>query len=326
MFKRTRRMRNSEILREMNKNISFSIEELVYPIFIQEGKNIKEEISSMPGQYRFSLDMLRDELKELKELGINKILLFGIPEKKDEIGSEAYSDKGIIQEAIRYIKTNFTNFLIITDVCMCEYTSHGHCGILNGYEIENDKTIEYISKIALSHVRAGADIVAPSDMMDGRIKKIRKVLDKNGFYNIPIMSYSVKYSSSYYGPFREAAGSTPGFGDRKSYQMDFRNNKEYLEEALSDIEEGADILIVKPGLAYLDVVKGVHDIVNVPIAIYNVSGEYSMVKAASINNWIDEKKIVMENMYAMKRAGATIIITYHAKDIAKWECEKNYIK
>ncbi len=318
MFNRTRRIRSSSAIRELVKNVSFSINELVYPIFIEEGENIKEEICSMPNQFRFSLDRLEEELTELSDLGIKSLLLFGIPKIKDEIGSGAFAENGIIQVATKYIKTNFPNFLIITDVCMCEYTSHGHCGILENCEVSNDITIDYIAKIALSHVQAGADIVAPSDMMDGRILKIRELLDKNNYFNVPIMSYSIKYSSSYYGPFRDAADSAPSFGDRKTYQMDFRNNKDYMIEAINDIQEGADIIIVKPGLPYLDIVKQVSTSVNIPVAIYSVSGEYSMVKAAAINGWIDEQKIVMENMYAMKRAGANIIITYHAKDIAKW--------
>ena len=272
----------------------------------------------MKGQYRFSIDRLEEELIELKELGIRALLLFGIPKKKDLVGCEAYNDNGIIQEAIRFIKSKFPEFLIITDVCLCEYTSHGHCGILRGEELLNDETLRLLQKVALSHAKAGADIVAPSDMMDGRIKLIRQILDENGFINLPIMSYSVKYSSAYYGPFREAADSAPAFGDRKTYQMDYRNSKDYLIEVQNDLEEGADIIMIKPGMPYLDIVKGVSDVVSVPVAVYNVSGEYSMVKAAAENGWIDEEKIVFENMYAMKRAGADIIITYHAKDIAKW--------
>lgn len=318
MFKRGRRLRGSEKIRDLVSNVKFSLSELIYPLFIEEGVNIYKEISSMPGQYRFSIDRLKSELEELRELKIETLLIFGIPMKKDSVGSEAYNETGIVQEAVRYIKKEFPEFIIVTDVCMCEFTSHGHCGILNGNIVDNDITLEYLSKVALSHVRAGADIVAPSDSMDGRIKIIRTALDKEGYYNTPIMSYSVKYSSNYYGPFREAADSAPSFGDRKSYQMDFRNDKEYLIEAENDVEEGADIIMVKPGMPYLDVVKGISEKINLPIAVYNVSGEYSMVKAAAINGWIDEKKIVMENMYAMKRAGANIIITYHAKDIAKW--------
>ncbi|WP_027128945.1 porphobilinogen synthase [Fusobacterium perfoetens] len=318
MFTRTRRLRKSSIMREMVKNVTINLNQLVYPLFIEEGENIREEIDSMPNQYRISIDNLENELKEIVELGIRSILLFGIPKIKDEIGSEAYNDNGIVQKAVRFIKEKFPEILIITDVCMCEYTSHGHCGILNKCDVNNDITLKYLSKIALSHVKAGADIVAPSDMMDGRIEGIRKTLDENGYVDIPIMAYSVKYASSYYGPFRDAADSAPSFGDRKTYQMDFRNNKEYFREIEADIEEGADFIMVKPALAYLDVLKAVSDRINLPVVAYNVSGEYSMVKAGSKNGWINEKNIVMENMYAMKRAGADIIITYHAKDIARW--------
>lgn len=317
MFTRTRRLRNSKAMREMVRNISLKLSDFIYPLFIEEGNNIKEEISSMPGQYRWSIDRMGEELTELRELGITSILLFGIPAHKDPMGSGAYADNGIVQEAIRYIKKNFPEFLIVTDVCMCEYTSHGHCGILDGCEVVNDETLKYIALTALSHVKAGADIVAPSDMMDGRILAIRNILDENGFVNTPIMAYSAKYSSNYYGPFREAADSAPSFGDRKTYQMDFRNSKEYYREVEADIEEGADFIMVKPALAYLDVVQAISNI-NLPIVAYNVSGEYSMVKAATQNGWIDEKGIVMENMFALKRAGVDIIITYHAKDIAKW--------
>lgn len=305
----------------MVANVSFSLKDIIYPIFLEEGEKIKTEISSMPGQYRFSIDMLGDELKELKKLGITSLLIFGITHKKDEVGSEAYNPQGIVQQGVRYIKQEFPEFLVVTDVCMCEYTSHGHCGILNGQEVVNDITLKYLEKVALSHVRAGADIVAPSDKMDGRVGAIRKALDSEGYYNTPIISYSVKYSSSYYGPFREAADSTPSFGDRKSYQMDFRNNEEFFVEVENDISEGADMVMVKPGMAYLDVVRAISEKVSVPVVIYNVSGEYAMVKAAAEKGWLDEVKIVMENIYAMKRAGADIIITYHGKDIAKWILE-----
>lgn len=318
MFNRTRRLRSSQTLRNMVKNIDFSMDNLIYPIFIEEGENIKVEISSMEGQYRLSIDRLEEELVELKNLGIKSLLLFGIPLKKDPVGSEGYNDKGIVQEAIRFIKSKFPEFFIVTDVCLCEYTSHGHCGVLKGEEVLNDETLKLLDKVTLSHARAGADMVAPSDMMDGRIYSMRKVLDENGFENLPIMSYSVKYASAYYGPFREAADSAPSFGDRKTYQMDFRNSKDYLIEVENDLAEGADIIMVKPGMPYLDVVKGVADAISNPVAVYNVSGEYSMVKAAAKNGWIDEERIVMENMYAMRRAGADIIITYHAKDIGKW--------
>ncbi|WP_047393962.1 porphobilinogen synthase [Cetobacterium sp. ZOR0034] len=318
MFNRNRRLRVSQTMRDLVKNIDFSLDNLIYPLFIEEGENIKVEISSMKGQFRISIDRLEEELKELKELGIKSLLLFGIPKKKDLVGSEGYNETGVVQEAIRFIKSKYPEFLIVTDVCLCEYTSHGHCGILRGEELLNDETLKLLQKVALSHAKAGADIVAPSDMMDGRIGAIREILDENGFINLPIMSYSVKYASAYYGPFREAADSAPSFGDRKSYQMDFRNSKDYMIEVQNDLDEGADIIMVKPGMPYLDVVKGVADAINNPVAIYNVSGEYSMVKAAAENGWIDEEKVVMENMYAMRRAGADIIITYHAKDVAKW--------
>ena len=318
MFTRTRRLRQNGILREMVRNVTINLDQFIYPIFVEEGTNIKEEIPSMPNQYRYSIDTLSEELKELKDLGIKSLLLFGIPKIKDEVGSEAYNDNGIVQEAVRYIKKNFPEFLIVTDVCMCEYTSHGHCGILNGNDVNNDITLNYLAKIAVSHVKAGADIVAPSDMMDGRIQAIREALDKNGYINTPIMAYSVKYASSYYGPFRDAADSAPSFGDRKTYQMDFRNSKDYKREVIADTEEGADFIMVKPALPYLDVIKVVSEETNLPVVAYNVSGEYSMVKAASLNGWVDEKKIVMENMYAIRRAGADIIISYHTKDIAKW--------
>ena len=317
MFTRTRRLRSSKAMRDMVRNVSIKLSDFIYPLFIEEGNNIKEEISSMPGQYRWSIDRVGEELTELKELGVTSILLFGIPAHKDPVGSGAYANDGIVQEAIKYIKKNFPEFLIVTDVCMCEYTSHGHCGILAGCEVVNDETLKYIAKTALSHVKAGADIVAPSDMMDGRILAIRNILDENGYVNTPIMAYSAKYSSNYYGPFREAADSAPSFGDRKTYQMDFRSSKEYFREVEADIAEGADFIMVKPALAYLDVVQAISNI-DLPVVAYNVSGEYSMVKAAAQNGWINEKGIVMENMFAMKRAGVDIIITYHAKDIAKW--------
>ena len=317
-FKRTRRTRNNSLLRDLISNVNLSMDDFIYPIFVEEGDNIKSEIEAMPNQYRYSIDKLKEEIEDIINLGIKGILLFGIPKQKDEKGSGAYDDNGIIQKAVRFIKKNFSNILVITDVCMCEYTSHGHCGILNNDNVDNDLTIDYISKIALSHVKAGADIVAPSDCMDGHVLSIRNILDKNGYVNIPIMSYSVKYASGYYSPFRVAADSAPSFGDRKSYQMDFRNRKEYISKIENDIEEGADIFIIKPALSYLDVIKDISTKFNIPIASYNVSGEYSMVKAASKLGFIDEKKIVLENMFALKRAGSDIIITYHAKDLAKY--------
>ncbi|WP_295298221.1 porphobilinogen synthase [uncultured Brachyspira sp.] len=318
MFKRTRRTRNNAIIRDMISDVSLTMNDFLYPIFIEEGNNIKKEIEAMPNQFRFSIDKLKEELDEIVELGIRGILLFGIPKNKDEIGSSSFDENGIIQNAVKYIKSNFPNLLVVTDVCMCEYTSHGHCGILCGSNVDNDSTLEYIAKIALSHVKAGSDIVAPSDCMDGHVYAIRNILDKNGYYNTPIMSYSVKYASCYYSPFRMAADSAPSFGDRKSYQMDFRNSKEYIKKIENDIEEGADIFIIKPALSYLDVIKDVSNNFNIPIAAYNVSGEYSMMKAASKLGFIDEKKAVLENMYALKRAGANIIITYHAKDLSKY--------
>uniref|UniRef100_UPI003F4B751B porphobilinogen synthase n=1 Tax=Brachyspira catarrhinii TaxID=2528966 RepID=UPI003F4B751B len=319
MFNRTRRTRNNPIIRDLISDVNLTMNDFLYPIFIEEGDNIKIEIESMPNQYRYSLDKLQDELDEICNLGIRGLLLFGIPKNKDEKGSSAYDENGIIQKAVKYIKHNFPNLLIVTDVCMCEYTSHGHCGILDNCNVDNDSTLEYISKIALSHVQAGADMVAPSDCMDGHVYAIRNILDKNGYINIPIMSYSVKYASSYYSPFREAADSAPSFGDRKTYQLDFRNSKEYIQKIKNDIEEGADIFIIKPALAYLDIIKDVSNRFNdIPIASYNVSGEYSLVKAASKLGFIDEKRIVLENMYSLKRAGSDIIITYHAKDLAKY--------
>ena len=319
MYKRNRKLRKNEVIRNLVKNVYLSKKDLIYPIFIEEGENIKLEISSMPSIYRYSIDRLKEELDELVKLGINSILLFGIPKHKDEQAKESYNENGVVQNAVKYIKENYENFLTIGDVCCCEYTNHGHCGILdeNGY-VKNDETLEILSKIALSYAKVGVDIIAPSDMMDGRVEKIVNVLEENGFHNIPVMSYAVKYSSSYYGPFREAADSAPKFGNRKSYQMDYRNSKEALLEVEEDIRQGADIIIVKPALSYMDIIKNVNENFNIPIVAYNVSGEYSMVKAASKNGWIDEKKIVIEQMYGLKRAGATGIITYFAKDIARY--------
>ncbi|MEI0592956.1 porphobilinogen synthase [Brachyspira pilosicoli] len=318
MFKRTRRTRNNAVMRDLISDVNLTMNDFLYPIFIEEGNNIKKEIEAMPNQFRFSIDKLKEELEDIINLGIRGVLLFGIPKNKDEIGSSSFDENGIIQNAVKYIKSNFPNLLVVTDVCMCEYTSHGHCGILCGNNVDNDSTLEYIAKIALSHVQAGSDIVAPSDCMDGHVYAIRNILDKNGYYNTPIMSYSVKYASCYYSPFRMAADSAPSFGDRKSYQMDFRNSKEYIKKIENDIEEGADIFIIKPALSYLDVIKDVSNNFNIPIAAYNVSGEYSMLKAASKLGFIDEKRAVLENMYALKRSGADIIITYHAKDLSKY--------
>ncbi|MDE4541967.1 porphobilinogen synthase [Thermoanaerobacterium sp. R66] len=318
LLKRPRRLRTNEVIRRMVKETSISVDDLIYPMFVVPGENIKEEIEAMPGVYRYSIDNLVKEVKEVYDLRIPAVLLFGIPSNKDELGSEAYDDDGIIQKAVKSIKESIPQMIVITDVCMCEYTSHGHCGIVRDGYVQNDETVSYIAKIALSHVKAGADIVAPSDMMDGRVKAIRDVLDKNGYVNTPIISYSAKYASSFYGPFREAANSAPQFGDRKSYQMDPANSNEALREISLDIEEGADIIMVKPALPYLDIIRRAKDTFNIPIAAYNVSGEYSMIKSASHMGYIDEKSTVLESLTGIKRAGADIIITYFAKDVAKW--------
>ncbi|MCR1953631.1 porphobilinogen synthase [Clostridioides mangenotii] len=319
MLRRPRRLRRNKATRNLVKETKLNLHELIYPLFIIEGENIKSEITSLPDVYHLSIDKLEDEIKELKELGLEHVLLFGIPnnDDKDEFGKEAYNEDGIVQRAIKKIKEVDPDMNVITDVCMCEYTSHGHCGIINenGY-VDNDKTLEYLAKIALSHVKAGADIVAPSDMMDGRIKAIRETLDKEGYIDIPIMTYSSKYSSSFYGPFREAAHSTPSFGDRKTYQMDYCNSNEALIETMLDIEEGADILMVKPALSYLDIIRRVKDNFDLPLAAYNVSGEYAMLKNAVKNNIVSEDAIY-ESIISIKRAGADIIITYFAKDLAK---------
>lgn len=319
MYKRHRKLRTSAVMRNLVKDVYVSKEDLIYPIFLEEGENIKNEIESMPGIFRYSLDRIDEELDALVELGINSILLFGIPKHKDECATESYKEDGVIQNAIRYIKKNYPNFLIIGDVCCCEYTSHGHCGILdeNGY-VKNDETLEVLGKIALSYAKAGVDVIAPSDMMDGRIQKISQVLEKNGFHNVALMSYAVKYSSAFYGPFRDAADSAPKSGNRKTYQMDFRYSKDAIDEVREDLKQGADFIIVKPALSYLDVMQKVSNNFNVPVIAYSVSGEYSMTKAAALKGWIDEKAIVMEQMYAFKRAGANAIITYYAKDVAKY--------
>ena len=288
---------------------------LVYPMFVVEGENVKEEIPSMPNQYRFSIDEILKELESCVALGVKSILLFGIPSYKDEMASSAYDDDGIVQRAVRSIKAKFPELYVITDVCLCEYMSHGHCGIVKeDGDVDNDPTLELLAKTALSHAEAGADMVAPSDMMDGRVAAIREKLDANGFTNLPIMAYSAKFASAYYGPFRDAADSAPHFGDRKSYQMDVRNGREALHEVELDLEEGADIVMVKPGLAFLDILRETAEMSNVPVAVYNVSGEYSMVKAAAQNGWINEDAVIRENLIAFKRAGADIIITYHAKE------------
>lgn len=322
-MKRFRRLRTSEAMRRFVRENRVAVEDLIYPMFVAEGENLKNPVPSMPNIYQYSLDRMGEELERVAGAGIPAILLFGIPAHKDEKGSGAYDPEGITQRAIRIIKEKYPNLLVIADVCLCEYTSHGHCGLVQGEEILNDETLPLLAKMALTMAQAGADIVAPSDMMDGRVGAIREALDANGFCNVPILSYSAKYASGYYGPFRDAAGSAPHFGDRKSYQMDPANGREALREILDDLDEGADMIIVKPALAYLDILKSARENVSVPVIAYNVSGEYSMVKAAAANGWIDEKRIVMENMVGMKRAGADRIITYHALDIAKWLREEN---
>lgn len=322
MLDRPRRLRSSKTVRDMVHEFSVEKSDLVYPIFVVEGENIKEEIPSMPEVFHYSLDRLPEILDKVQGAGVKAVLYFGIPARKDDCGSEAYNRNGIVQKALRLTKEKYPDIIAIADVCLCEYTSHGHCGLTDGTKILNDESVKLIAKTALSYAEAGADIVAPSDMMDGRVLAIREALDSNGYEDTLIMAYSAKYSSAFYGPFRDAADSAPKFGDRKTYQMDYRNSKEALKEVLTDIEEGADIVMVKPALAYLDIVKTVSENILVPLATYNVSGEYSMIKAGAEKGWIDEKAVVMESVTAMKRAGAKIIITYHAIDIANWLDEK----
>ncbi len=314
---RPRRLRSSEVLRKMVRETRMDPASLIYPLFVMDGENKVEAIDSLPGINRYTVDRMDEELERLLDAGVKNVMFFGIPEHKDEVGSGAYADDGIVQKALIRSKEQFPDIYRITDVCMCEYTSHGHCGVLCGEDVDNDKTLELLSKTALSHVKAGAQMVAPSDMMDGRIAAIRDCLDDNGHSDIPIMSYAVKFASAFYGPFRDAADSAPSFGDRKSYQMDFHNRREALKEALLDVEEGADIIMVKPAMSYLDLVREVHDNTDVPIATYSVSGEYAMVKAAALNGWIEEEKIMCEMATAAFRAGADIYITYFAKEIAK---------
>lgn len=315
---RTRRLRRTEALRSMVREEHVRIDELIYPVFVIAGENICNPVESMPGIYQYSLDRIGEELDRVVEAGIKAVLVFGIPDHKDEMGSGAYDEHGIVQEAIRLMKKEYPDLLVIADVCLCEYTSHGHCGLIRDGEILNDETLPLLAKAAVTYAQAGADIIAPSDMMDKRVAAIREALDENGFINIPILSYSAKFASGYYGPFRDAAHSAPGFGDRKTYQMDPANGQEALREVEEDILEGADMIIAKPALAYMDVIKEISLNYNIPIVAYNVSGEYAMVKAAAENGWIDEKKIVMENMVGFKRAGAKMIITYHALDVAHW--------
>ena len=317
LVQRPRRLRGSENLRKMVRETRMDKSSLIYPLFVKEGTGIEEEIPSMEGQFRYSVDRLPFELERLQNAGVNSIMLFGIPDHKDEVGSGAYDPNGIVQKALREAKKQFPDMYYITDVCMCEYTSHGHCGVLCGHDVNNDATLELLAKTAVSHVEAGADMVAPSDMMDGRVRAIREALDANGHYGAPIMSYAVKYASAFYGPFRDAAGSAPSFGDRKSYQMDFHNRREGMKEALTDVEEGADIIMVKPAMSYLDMVSEVSKAVNVPVATYSVSGEYAMVKAAAKMGWIDEERIMCEMAVSAYRAGAQIYLTYYAKELAK---------
>ena len=314
---RPRRMRQSETFRAMIRETRLAPEQMVYPLFVMPGKDIREEVTSMPGVFRLSVDQLAKEAKDCLSAGVRSVILFGLPEKKDGLGSGAYARNGIVQQAIRELKNKAPDMTVITDVCLCEYTDHGHCGCLAGQEIDNDATLELLAKTALSHAQAGADMVAPSDMMDGRISEIRSALDENSYHMIPIMSYAVKYASAFYGPFRDAAECTPRFGDRRSYQMDPANSREALREATLDVEEGADILMVKPALAYLDIISRLHDEFDLPVAAYQVSGEYAMIKAAAAQGWIDGDRIMAETLLSIRRAGADIILTYFAKEMAQ---------
>lgn len=316
-FRRFRRLRMNYLLRGMVRETTISKNDLIYPLFVIYGEKVKNPVNSMPGVFQLSVDNVVEECKEIADLGIPAVILFGIPEKKDPFGSDAYSENGIVQRAIRQIKKEVKNLIVIADVCLCEYTSHGHCGIISGDTIDNDKSIELYAKIALTQVQSGADMVAPSDMMDGRVLAIRKILNENSYVNVPIMSYSAKYASALYGPFREAAQGAPKFGDRKSHQMDIANSSEALREIEQDINEGADIIMIKPAGFYLDIISKAKHTFNIPIAAYQVSGEYSMIKASAQLNWLNEEKVMIESIFAIKRAGADLILTYFAKDIAK---------
>ena len=318
---RPRRLSGSETLRKMVRETRVDAASLIYPMFVMDGENTVEEISAMPGQYRYTVDRAGEEFRRLLDAGVRNVMLFGIPAHKDETGSGAWAEDGAVQRTLRMARRDFPELYMITDVCMCEYTSHGHCGVLCGHDVDNDTTLELLARTALSHVEAGAQMVAPSDMMDGRVRAIRECLDANGHTDVPIMSYAVKFASSFYGPFREAAGSAPSFGDRKSYQMDFHNRREALKEAFLDVEEGADIIMVKPAMSYLDLVREVRDNIDLPVAAYSVSGEYAMVKAAAANGWIDEEKIVCEMAVAAFRAGTDIYLTYYAKELARFIAE-----
>lgn len=318
MTVRPRRLRYGETLRRMVRETRMDPSSLIYPMFVKEGTNIIEEIPTMPGQYRYSVDRMGKKIEELLDAGVSSVMFFGIPDHKDEVGSGAYAEDGIIQKALRKAKEQYPELYRITDVCMCEYTSHGHCGVLCGHDVDNDETLKLLAKTALSHVQAGADMVAPSDMMDGRVAAIRAELDGNGFKNTPIMSYAVKYASAFYGPFRDAAGSAPAFGDRRSYQMDYHNSREGVKEALLDVEEGADIIMVKPAMSYLDMVVKIKEAVHVPVASYSVSGEYAMIKAGAKLGYIDEEKIICEMAASAFRAGCDIYLTYYAQEIARF--------
>ncbi|HBK0346202.1 TPA: porphobilinogen synthase [Listeria monocytogenes] len=317
-FDRHRRLRKTKTMRDLVRETVLHTDDLIYPIFVKDGKEPKTEVASMPGVFQYPLHELEEEMRVVESLGIKAVILFGIPAEKDAVGTQAYHDHGIIQEATRLIKKSFPEILVVADTCLCEFTDHGHCGVIENGEILNDESLELLKQTAVSQAAAGADIIAPSNMMDGFVQVIREGLDEAGFYDIPIMSYAVKYASAFYGPFRDAAGSAPQFGDRKSYQMDPANREEALREAMSDEQEGADFLIVKPSLSYLDIMRDVKNNNNLPVVAYNVSGEYAMVKAAAQNGWIDEEKIVLEMLTSMKRAGATLIITYFAKDASKY--------
>ena len=316
LVQRPRRLRTSPLLRKMVRETRMDKSSLIYPIFVKEGENIKEEIPTMPGQYRYSVDRLPEILEETAAAGVPSVMFFGIPGEKDLCGSGAYAQDGIVQKAFRKAKESVPELYYIGDVCMCEYTSHGHCGILNGDYVDNDKTLEYLAKTALSQVQAGADMVAPSDMMDGRVAAIREMLDENGYETVPIMSYAAKYASGFYGPFRDAAGSAPSFGDRKSYQMDYHNRKEALKEVFFDVEEGADIIMIKPALSYLDIIRETADAIDLPVAAYSVSGEYAMIKAGAKLGYIDEDSIICETATSIYRAGCSILLTYFARELA----------
>ncbi len=316
--RRLRRLRRTDNLRRMVRETTLSVDDFIYPLFVVHGKDIRSEIASMPGNYHWSLDKLAAEAESIAALGIPAVILFGLPASKDELGSEDYAADGIVQEATRIIKRAVPELMVVTDVCMCEYTSHGHCGIVRNGTVQNDETLEYYQRVAVSHAAAGADMVAPSGMMDGQVAAMRTALDANGFHNIPILAYAAKYASAFYGPFREAADSPPQFGNRKAYQMDPANAREALREVAADIAEGADMLMIKPALSYLDIIRQTRDRFDVPIAAYNVSGEYAMVKAAGRNGWIDEQQVTLELLTSIKRAGADVILSYHAKEAARW--------